>query len=180
MWLLLPGAVRVFGAARSSHARAPICECRDVQPRDPAALLDAEHAVARVLADRPELPHAYPQLLEAIGVALGWDVAAAWVVGDDGRLGCVASWRAHGVAAAAFVDAGARMRLARGEGLPGRVWGTGRRARTADLAADRTSPRGPAARRAGLHCGFAFPVRGTRGVIGAIELFAAGPRRADR
>ena len=38
--------------------------------QDPAVLLEAEHAVARVLAQGPRLPRLYPRLLEAIGTAL--------------------------------------------------------------------------------------------------------------
>jgi PAS domain S-box-containing protein len=151
-----------------------------VQSQDPAVLLAAEHAVARVLAERPDLPRAYPRLLEAIGAALGWDVGAAWEVGDDGLMWCVADWTAPDVDAGAFVAAGSAMRLARGDGLPGRVWASGRPARIPELAADPNFPRAGPARSAGLQCGFAFPVRGARGVAGAIELFACAPRRADR
>jgi GAF domain-containing protein len=152
-----------------------------VQPQDPAVLLEAEHAVARVLATRPDEPLADSRLLEAIGRALGWDLGAAWEVDDD-AMACVATWRAAGGDGDGdgFHTASAGMRLRRGEGLPGRVWASGRPARIDDLGADPNFPRARAARRAGLRCAFAFPVRGARGVIGAVELFAGAPRRADR
>ncbi|HEX2103552.1 MAG TPA: PAS domain S-box protein [Solirubrobacteraceae bacterium] len=147
-----------------------------MQSPDPTVLLKAEHAVARVLAERPGAPLADTRLLEAIGVALGWDVGATWEVRADDAMACVATWRAPG----GFNDATARTRLRRGEGLPGRVWASGRPAHIDDLREDPNFPRAQAARRAGLRCAFAFPVRGTRGVIGAVELFAGSPRRADR
>ena len=150
-----------------------------MQPQDPAVLLEAEHAVARVLATRPDEPLADPRLLEAICRALGWDLGAAWEV-DDGEMACRATWRAAGDDSDGFEAASAGTRLRRGEGLPGRVWAAGRPARIEDLGADPNFPRARAARRAGLRCAFAFPVRGARGVIGAIELFAGAPRRADR
>jgi PAS domain S-box-containing protein len=150
-----------------------------VQPQDPAVLLEAEHAVARVLAARPDQPLGDPRLLEAIGLALGWDLGAAWEV-DDEAMACVATWRSGDGDDDGFRAASAGTRLRRGEGLPGRVWASGRPARIADLGADPNFPRAGAARRAGLHCGFAFPVRGARGVIGAVELFASSPQRADR
>jgi PAS domain S-box-containing protein len=150
-----------------------------VPSQDPAVLLDAEHAVARVLAQGAELPRLYPRLLEAIGGALRWDLAAAWEVGDDATMGCVATWSAAAIDGAGFEAATRALRLGRGDGLPGRVWATGRPARIADLHADRNFPRAPAARRAGLRCGFCFPVRGARGVIGAIELFACGARPSN-
>jgi PAS domain S-box-containing protein len=149
-----------------------------VQPQDSAVLLGAEHAVARVLVERPDQPLGDPRLLEAIAGALGWDLAAAWQIGDDDRLACAATWPVRGPGG--FRAASARTRLRRGEGLPGRVWASGRPARIEDLGADPNFPRAEAARAAGLRCAFAFPVRGASGVIGAVELFAASPRRADR
>jgi len=136
-----------------------MCEIREVQPQDPAVLLEAEHAVARVLAQGVVLPRVYPRLLEAMGTALHWDVAAAWDVGDDGTMACVATWAADGVDSERFEGATRVLRLGRGEGLPGRVWRLGRPARIADLAADANFPRAEAARAAGLCCALALPVR---------------------
>jgi PAS domain S-box-containing protein len=150
-----------------------------VASQDPAALLEAEHAVARVLAQGTDLTRVYPQLLQAIGAALGWEFAAAWEV-EDGTMACVATWSAPDVDAGRFADSTRELRLVRGEGLPGRVWASGRPARIPDVHADPNFPRAPAARRAGLRCGLCFPVRGARGVIGAIELFACADRPCDR
>jgi PAS domain S-box-containing protein len=151
-----------------------------VAAQDPVALLEAQHAVARVLTEGPALPRLYPRLLQAIGVALRWDHAAAWEVADDGALCSVATWSAPDVARSDFAAASRGVRLRRGEGLPGRVCASGRPARIPDLQADPNFPRADAARRAGLRCGLCFPVRGGRGVIGAIELFACVPRPVDR
>jgi PAS domain S-box-containing protein len=157
-----------------------MCEIRDVHTQDPAALLEAEHAVARVLAQGVLLPRVYAPLLEAMGSALHWDVAAAWEIGDDGTMACVATWAADGVDSDRFESATRLLRLGRGEGLPGRVWHLGRPARIPDLSADTNFPRAEAARRAGLCCALALPVRGARGVIGAIELFARRQIPSDR
>ena len=148
--------------------------------RDPAVLLDTEHAVARVLAGGADPPAVYERLLEAIGSALSWELAAAWEVGADGRMACVAVWCAPGIGGVQFAAATRALRLARGEGLPGRVLATGRPARIADLHADPNFPRADSARHAGLQCGLCFPVRGAGGVIGAIELFACTRHEGDR
>jgi PAS domain S-box-containing protein len=171
-WLLSRVAVR----------RDPrtICKGRPVPSQDPAVLLDAEHAVARVLAGGADPPGVYERLLASIGAALQWELAAAWEVGEDGTMGCVATWSAPGIEGARFMAATRELRLARGEGLPGRVWATGRPVRIADVHSAPNFPRGPAARGAGLQCGLCFPVRGARGVIGAIELFACVRRPASR
>jgi PAS domain S-box-containing protein len=67
-----------------------------------------------------------------------------------------------------------------GEGLPGRVWGSGEPAWIVDIADDRNFPRRPAAMRAGLVTAFCFPLRSPQGVLGAIELYARDPRIPDR
>ena len=151
-----------------------------VQSRDPSDLLEAEHAVARVLAQGVELPRLYPELLEAIGGALGWDLAAAWERGPDDVMACTATWSAPGVDGAAFSAHTLRLRLTRGDGLPGRVWRTGRAVRVPDLAADRDFPPAVPAHSAGLRCAVCFPIRSARGVIGAVELFAQAPVPSDR
>ena len=159
----------------------PVCEmATTAQRQDPAALLEAEHAVARVLAQAPEPRRAYPRLLEAIGAALRWDLGAAWETTPAGTLRCVATWSAGGVDGGAFEAATRQLALRRSEGLPGRVWSSGRPARILDLTADPNFRRLPAARRARLTSAFCFPVRGAGEVIGAIELFAGEPRTASR
>ena len=66
----------------------------DAQHHDPAVLLQAEHAVARVLAEAPDEASAYPRLLGAIGEPLGWEVGGLWTpdAGGDGALRCAATW----------------------------------------------------------------------------------------
>src|SRR4051794_7719127 len=158
-----------------------ICEGRCVPSQDPAVLLDAEHAVARVLAGGADPPAVYERLLEAIGTALQWELGAAWECdADGGALRCVATWCAPGIEGGRFVAETRELRLARGVGLPGRVWATGRPARIDDVHADPNFPRATAAGGAGLQCGLCFPVRGARGVIGAIELFACVRHPASR
>jgi PAS domain S-box-containing protein len=66
--------------------------------------------------------------------------------------------------------------LAPGEGLPGRVWASGKPAWIVDVRADANFPRAPSAARAGLRTAFCFPIRGATGMLGAIE-FLAGERR---
>jgi PAS domain S-box-containing protein len=150
------------------------------QREDPAVLLKLEHAVACVLAQVPEPTRAYSRLLEAIGAALGWEFAAAWEVTVEGTMRCAATWSAGGVDSAALAAASWELAFCRGEGLPGRVWATGRPAGIPELAAEESLPRLAAARHAGLRSALCFPVRGASSVIGAIELFARQPRRSDR
>jgi PAS domain S-box-containing protein len=143
---------------------------------DVAALLRAEHAVARVLASAPDEDDAHPRLLSAIGTALGWDFGALWTPGDaEGRfLRCEHTWEGESTPVAAFAQASRSIRLAPGQGMPGEVWQTGRPAWIADAGEHpRPLPRSAAADAAGLHSAFAFPIRRAGTVLGVVEFFAA-------
>ena len=120
----------------------------DAQPHDAAVLLRTEHAVARVLAEACDEATAFPRLLGAIGESLAWDVGALWRPTDEvaGALRCVETW--PGVEP--FEQTSRSTLLAPGEGLPGRVWASGKPAWIVDVRADPNFPRGPSAARAGL------------------------------
>ena len=141
---------------------------------DTAVLLRTEHAVARVLAEAHDEAAAYPRLLAAIGESLSWDAGGLWIpaeAGDD-TLRCVATWRAP----EPFERISRGVSLARGEGLPGRVWDSGEPAWVADVSADANFPRAPIAIDAGLRAAFCFPIRGASGLLGAVEFLAREPR----
>jgi PAS domain S-box-containing protein len=143
---------------------------------DVAVLLRTEHAVARVLASTSDADNAHPRLLAAIGAALGWDFGALWVAADaEGSfLRCAHTWEGAFTPVGAFAEASRSVTLARGHGMPGEVWRTGRPAWIADAAEHpRPLPRADAAAKAGLRSAFAFPIRCAGNVLGVMEFFAA-------
>ena len=138
-----------------------------------------EHAVARILAETERAVEVYERALEAVGRPLGWRLGAVWEVDPgDGCLRCACTWHA-GERAEEFEVLSAELTLAPGEGLPGRVLASGRPAWLTDAPADANFPRADAARRAGLHAGFGFPLRTPDGVVGVMELFSGDPRPPD-
>ena len=147
----------------------------DAQHHNAAVLLSTEHAVARVLAESFDVGTAYPRLLAAIGESLGWDVGALWTAGAGGELRCVETWQGP----SPFEQTSRGVSLELGEGLPGRVWASGEPAWIADVSADPNFPRGPSAVQAGLRTAFCFPIRGTSGVIAAVEFLATTRRDPD-
>ena len=65
-------------------AQEQLCILRDVTPRERAqALSEAAQAVTRVLAETNTLLEAAPNVLEAIGSALGWDTGDVWMMEAD-------------------------------------------------------------------------------------------------
>jgi GAF domain-containing protein len=138
-----------------------------------------EHEVARILAQSDSRDQVYDATLATIGESLGWELGAVWEVdAHDGRLRCVLTWHA-GRGAEEFETLSAVIGFETGEGLPGTVLETGRPVWMVDAPADPNFPRTEEASRAGLHAGFAFPLRGPTGVVGVMEFFAREVRERD-
>src|SRR3954470_8964161 len=146
---------------------------------DAQVLQRVEHEVAQILAETEAPVEVYAAALEAIGRALGWELGAVWETGpEDGRLRCVRTWHA-GDGAPEFEALSERLTLEQGEGLPGRLLATGRPGWISDTPDDRNFPRADAARRAGLHAAFGFPLLSARGIVGVMEFFSHEAREPD-
>ena len=146
-----------------------------------ATLPRTEQAVARGLAETADPRDALARALRAIGESLEWRLGAVWEPAPERpeALHCVETWHAAGVEAEGFERTSRDTVLAADEGLPGRVWRSGEPAWIPDVLADDNFPRVAAARRAGLHAAFCFPVRSARGVLGVIEFFTGEARELD-
>ena len=148
---------------------------------DALILLRAEHAVARLLAEAPALPESYPEILGAIGEALGWEVAGVWERDPDraGTLRRAAFWQSAAIDADSLAPIRSWNSLKIGHGLPGRVWETGEPAWIVDVNVDQDFPRIEAARAAGLHSAFSFPVLTEEGIASVMEFVTREPRMPD-
>jgi len=141
---------------------------------------ELQSAIARVLAESPDLERAAPRALTTLGEGLGWSLGVLWQVapGDD-VLRATHLWSAPRCDLTAFMEVTRRTALPVGIGLPGQVWSSGRPRWLVDLIEDDSSVRAPAAREAGLRTAVVLPVRGRRGLLGAIELFSIERRELD-
>jgi PAS domain S-box-containing protein len=156
---------------RSDEQRPPVVDVRKLR--------GVEHDVARILAETERPVEAYEATLEAIGRPLGWRLGAVWELDSLARrLHCVRIWHAER-RDEEFEALSEELALEPGEGLPGRVLMSGSPVWMVDAPEDVNFPRAEAARRSGLHAGFAFPVRGPRGLVGVMEFFAGELREPD-
>jgi signal transduction histidine kinase/integral membrane sensor domain MASE1/ActR/RegA family two-component response regulator len=135
--------------------------------------VSAAHAVGEVLADAADLDAAAPAILRGICESLQWQFGGIWLVdAGAGVLRPLRTWvAAPSPSLQRFEGATGQLTFARGIGLPGRVWASGRAAWIEDVAVDRNFPRAPVAADAGLHGAFAFPIRIGGEVAGVIEFF---------
>ena len=142
--------------------------------------LTAQYSVTRVLSETRSLEDAVPKIIQAVGQSLEWDCGVFWRVDKvGGVLRCIDQWQRPSVGTESFVTATWQCVLKSGEGLPGRIWATGKPAWVIDVWTDANFVRGEQAREAGLHGAFGFPVQVGSEVEGVIELFSRHVRLPD-
>jgi PAS domain S-box-containing protein len=144
-----------------------------------AARLSVQFGVARVLSEAGALEDAAPNLIEAIGLPLGWRLGHLWEVRESGELRLVGTWTAPGVDATNFQKASRELDTEHPQALPGQVRRAGEPAWITDYAADESYPRGAAARLDGIGSGMAFPVGVGSESVAVVELFSQEARRPD-
>jgi PAS domain S-box-containing protein len=154
---------------------------RDITDRRRAERrLASQYEVTRVLSESTTLEEAVPKIIQAIGESLEWDLGVFWRVDKaTGVLRCFDQWKAPSVQADPFTQATWQHVFNREEGLPGRIWASGKSAWVTDVALDANSPRGAQARQDRFHGAFGFPIQLGSEVEGVIELFSRQARQPD-
>ena len=130
-------------------------------------------ATACALAESSSLDEAAPKMLHAVCTALGWEYGNLWEV-DATRtvLRSVGMWPPGGGRFDEFAAASRQVTFARGIGLPGRVWASGRSAWISNVQEDRNFPRSPIAERVGLRAALGLPIVTAGKVLGVMEFFS--------
>ncbi len=160
-----------LGCAEGEHGLAFTGIIRDVTTRRQLERIREVHlAVTRVLASSDSLADSAPKFLSTIGELLGWQVGALWLVeGDPPVLRCASRWAVEELRQGALMTVNEHLSFARGVGLPGRAWESGRAVGVADVAADSSFRRASAAAADGVHGAFAFPILVGDEVIGVLD-----------
>jgi PAS domain S-box-containing protein len=145
------------------------------------ALLAAQYAVTRVLAEAATLAIGAPQILQAVCEGLDWSMGAIWRVDQKEKLlRCVETWHMPSAQVQEF-DRSTRSRaFSPGLGLPGRVWSQSQPVWVEDVTRDANFPRTSAAEQEGLHAAFGFPILLGAEVLGVLEFFSKQIQQPDR
>ncbi|MBX3318584.1 MAG: PAS domain S-box protein [Nitrospira sp.] len=140
----------------------------------------SQHAVTRVLSEAVTLEEAVPNIIQAVGESLEWDVGVFWRVDKpSGTLRCLHQWQAAGVCANEFIAANPLHGFKPGKGLPGLIWERGQPVWVRDLMSDPALVRAEAATKVGIHGAFGFPIRISGEVDGVIEFFSRQVHEPD-
>ncbi|HZE96884.1 MAG TPA: PAS domain S-box protein [Planctomycetota bacterium] len=154
---------------------------RDVTEQREAELRQSvNHEVTRILAEARTLGEAALALLRAAGGSLGWTFGAIWRVDPGGAsLRCIETWEAPETPAPGMAEASRRTIFARGAGLPGRAWESGRVIRSDDLRTEPNLPRRDDMERDGFRQGILVPLKMGDEVLGVMEFYGRGEFRSD-
>src|SRR5450759_4746118 len=129
-------------------------------------------AIGRVLAEAATLAEAMPRILRALGEGEGFAFGAWWEKdADSTSFRCVNTWSADPARTAELENQSRVLVAARGVGVPGKVWETGRVVHENRLGPG--FPRAEAAARAGVPAALAFPLLLRGEMAGVLEFFAA-------
>ena len=154
---------------------------RDISDRIRAdQLRNVRFAVTQQLAQAMEISEAARAVLRGVCDGLKWDFGAFWCIPRDRHvLECLETCSNDSASVRAFAEASRNRKLARGEGLPGRVWASEASVWLLDVRDEENFPRAKAAAAANLRSAFACPIVVASQVLGVIEFFAHDLREPD-
>ena len=156
-----------------------ILECnRDISQRKQAAKrLAIEHQVTLVLAESDNADAAWGKVLEIIGTGLEWDTGTFWLVSKPNQmLECQKTWRS---ATKDLFYCEEHATLARGMGLPGRVWQNAEPVWIPDIVKEATTLQLSIPGADHVHAAFAFPIKVRNEVLGVLEFLSTDARQVD-
>jgi signal transduction histidine kinase/PAS domain-containing protein len=156
-------------------ASVDVTEIRQAERR-----LATQNAVSMVLAEASTLSEATPRLLQAVCESEGWAFGGIWEVDQKARvLRCAEMWHGPDAPLQAIASQTRTLSFAPGQGLPGRVWASGRPTVIADVATDSGYQRAGVVVAAGLRSALAFPITVRGEVIAVLDFIGASIPAVD-
>ncbi|HUP64914.1 MAG TPA: PAS domain S-box protein [Thermoanaerobaculia bacterium] len=134
--------------------------------------LATQLAVAALFNEEIGVDDARRGVMRIICETLGWDHGGLWAV-DPQRQGlrCLAVWHVENFDPALVESFCQDREFGQGEGLPGRVWASGRSLWLNEVALDPDFPRAGAAAALGFRTALGFPIIRAGEVTGVLEFF---------
>ncbi len=167
---------------KAGNPLAVRCLLRDVtQQKQREHRLALQLVVSQIVGENSSSDVAAMRILEALCVSQGWDLALKWEVNsEENLLEFSTAWGAPDGATEVMIQESMGITLARGVGLPGRVWQEGRPIWLADLASAPTGQRVQMALKHSMVSGWAVPVRVGNKVLAVLEFYCHFLLREDQ
>ncbi len=143
--------------------------------------LNAQHFVTKVLADSNTIKDASPRIIEAICMALGWDLGEIWEFDQQKKvLNNTVLWHVPSLKFPEFEAATKQISFSSQIGLPGRVLEGVEPIWIEDVVKDTNFLRASVADKEGLHGAFGFPIIIGGVALGVICFFSREIREPDK
>jgi PAS domain S-box-containing protein len=167
---------------KAGNPLAVRCLLRDVtQQKRREHRLALQLVVSQIVGENTSSDVAAMRILEALCVSQGWDLAVKWEVNsDENLLEFSTAWGAPDGSTEAMIQESMGVTLARGVGLPGKVWQEGRPMWIADLQSAPRGVRTDTALRHSMVSGWAVPVRVGNKVLAVLEFYCHFLLREDQ
>src|SRR5215472_4908089 len=158
---------------KAGNPLAVRCLLRDVtQQKRREHRLALQLVVSQIVGENSSSDVAAMRILEALCVSQGWDLALKWEVNsEENLLEFSTAWGAPDGSTESMIQESMGVTLARGVGLPGKVWQEGRPVWIADLASADPGQRVQMALRHSMMSGWAVPVRVGNKVLAVLEFY---------
>ncbi len=135
--------------------------------------LVTQYTVTQILSEASNLEEAVPELIQSICLGLNWDCGAIWMVNsEENVLRCIGMWCDKKTEAYAFLEASEAIKFALGKSVLGRVWSSAKPYWSEDVTKDAHFVRAEAAKSAGFHSAFCFPILLKDTVFGVMEFYS--------
>lgn len=151
--------------------------------REEAARKTAEESTALLkelayhVLDAEDSRAALEFALRRICEITGWVLGEAWLPSADGsQLEFYSAWTSREEELKPFLEASRGKRFLPGEGLPGRVWASGKPAWIEDVTLDANFPRAAQAKAVGLRGAMGVPITAEGRVVAVLDFFVYEPR----
>ncbi|MDP2682226.1 MAG: histidine kinase dimerization/phosphoacceptor domain -containing protein [Deltaproteobacteria bacterium] len=132
-----------------------------------------QHLISKILADSTSLAVATPRIVRAVCENLGWDMGAIWMIDKlKNVLCCIDYWHLSSIDVPEFEAITRGYKFSHGEGMPGRIWASGKPEWITEVAGDPSFLRAVYAERAGIHSLFGFPIKLGGDILGVIEFLS--------
>ncbi|HEU4432757.1 MAG TPA: ATP-binding protein [Pyrinomonadaceae bacterium] len=143
--------------------------------------LALQYGITRILSRSIDFVEGTHEILQTVCESLGWQVGVLWAVDHQGdALRCVDFWHRPSMNLEGFESVSRTRTFTRGDGLPGRIWESGKPAWIPDVGRDRNFPRASHAADAGLRGAFGFPINLGDEIVGVMEFFSQEIRQPDQ
>jgi PAS domain S-box-containing protein len=165
-------------AGKFIHTR---CFTHDItERRRTESRLALQYSVTKILAESLEMTESARNILIAACHALDWNVGVLWKIDAKKKvMRCVEICHTNSNTTPDFDRISQASVFKKGEGLPGRVWESGKPLWIDNVVLDPKFPRSPVALREGLRGAFGFPILIGTDVWGVIEFFSSDIREPD-